>query len=470
MDSGVIERHRGRLADVTAEADLVGALLTRPALVESLPPGFSVDVFSNENLALIYETLRTVDLVPGAMAIPVVAAALRGMDGLDAAYLSSLGASVMSYRPADVQQRARDLVQLYRWRRLRDAGQRLALDAEEVGGASMPPEPVLLRAATELEELGAAAPTRRDPVTFDVAADEALAELDATMRGTSSGVRTGLPSLDRFNGRFWPGELAIVAGRPGMGKTGLLLGLATAAARDGTPVLIVSLEMSRVQLLQRALARAARVDAEALIEGTLDDADVNRVVEARYSMRGLPIHLDDVPGQRIDLIRAQARAWKRRHGIGLLMVDYLQLAEASAEDARQGPTHAVEKIAYGLKGIAKELCIPVIAAAQLSRNVEAREDKRPILADLRQSGAIEQAADKVLFLFRPEYYLREPERAESDTDARYADKLAVFHRRQAEVAGIAEIEVAKRRNGRKGTAKVHFDGPTITFSELAHDR
>jgi replicative DNA helicase len=293
--------------------------------------------------------------------------------------------------------------------------------------------------------------------------DAALSALDQVDKahkagGKIIGVPTGLIDLDSILGGLAPSDLTILGGRPSMGKTALGLNIAFNAAKAGHKVAFFSMEMSGEQLALRILASMTGIGSDQMRRGDLDEQEFCRLVEARSTLDRLPLEIEDSAAMTVQAIRLAAEKVKRRRGLDLIVVDYLQLARPDRE--RESRTVDITEVSAGLKAIAKALSVPVLALAQLSRAVEQREDKRPQLADLRDSGAIEQDADQVLFLYRDEYYAS---RSEPDPkDPRYS----AWQERMARSQGIADIIVAKNRHGRIGDARVSFDGRRQLFQNL----
>ena len=260
-----------------------------------------------------------------------------------------------------------------------------------------------------------------------------------------TGVPSGFTDLDRMTAGFQPSDLIIVAGRPAMGKTSFCLNVAEhAAIAHKIPVGIFSLEMSREQLVQRLIATTSKIPAHRFRTGFINEEQWMQLIDAAGVLTEAPIYIDDTPAASIMEIRAKARRLKGEHDIGLLIVDYLQLARGfvRAENRQQ----EISSISRSLKALAKELSMPVIALSQLSRAVEGRDEKRPVLADLRESGAIEQDADLVLFIFREEIYAKED--------------------RKQELKGHAEVIIGKHRNGPIGTARLFFDSELTRFQSF----
>ncbi|HEX4622306.1 MAG TPA: replicative DNA helicase [Myxococcaceae bacterium] len=277
----------------------------------------------------------------------------------------------------------------------------------------------------------------------------AMERLDAQMErgGGVVGIPSGFYDLDRMVGGFKDSDLAIVAARPSIGKTSFLTCLALhMAIEEKRRVAIFSLEMSKEQLVERLLCEHARIDSQRLHRGTLSEVEYERLAGALGPLGDAPIYIDDTPTMDDLTFRLKARQVRSREGADAILLDYLQLMEARGHrGAREADAvQAVSAISRTLKGVARELGLPVIAISQLSRGPESRPDKRPILSDLRQSGSIEQDSDLVLFLYRDDYY----------------------HRETTQEPGIAEVNVAKNRNGPTGVVKLRFDRALTRFENL----
>jgi replicative DNA helicase len=295
--------------------------------------------------------------------------------------------------------------------------------------------------------------------------------------GKLSGIATGLTKLDHLMGGLQPSDLIIVAGRPGMGKTALATNIAFNIARshedrqkpDGTRETVnggivgfFSLEMSAEQLATRIIAEQAAVPSYKIRRGDISEPDFHRIAEAARAMQTIPFYIDQTGGLTIAQLAARARRLKRQRGLDVLVIDYLQLLGASRtrSDSR---VQEVTEITTGLKALAKDLNVPVVALSQLSRQVESRDDKRPQLSDLRESGSIEQDADVVLFVFREEYYLngRKPHEGTPEFEEWWAA--------QEKVHGKAEIIIGKQRHGPTGTVELAFDAEVTRFANLADE-
>jgi replicative DNA helicase len=296
--------------------------------------------------------------------------------------------------------------------------------------------------------------------------------------GKLSGIATGLRDLDRMMGGLQPSDLIILAGRPGMGKTALATNLAYNIAKtwrgevqpdgrmetvNGGIVGFFSLEMSAEQLATRIISEQTRLPSYRIRRGEIEPSDFDRIAEAAREMEAMPLYIDETGGLSIAQLAARARRLKRQKGLDLLVVDYIQLLSGSSKRASEGRVQEVTEITTNLKALAKELVVPIIALSQLSRQVENRDDKRPQLSDLRESGSIEQDADVVMFVFREEYYLRNREpRAGSEEHFKWQTEMELAH-------GKAECIIGKQRHGPTGTVALHFEADVTRFSDLATD-
>jgi len=293
----------------------------------------------------------------------------------------------------------------------------------------------------------------------------ALKEIEAAMVGGKlAGVTSGFPSIDKIIGGLGNSDLIILAGRPSMGKTALALAMAEATAKDA-PVLFCSLEMSKQQIEKRRLSMETGVQVTRMREGTLTK-EQSRTIFA--SPTETQFWIDDTPALSCDQLLSRARRLKRSHGLKMIVVDYLQLMSASQHATKQSTVAATTEISKKLKCIAKELDIPVLALSQLSRALESREDKRPQLSDLRDSGSIEQDADIVMFTFREEYYLEREtaQKRDRESEENYQRRAVDRTERLNACANKAEVIVAKNRHGPIGSCLLRFTGETTKFEEL----
>jgi len=316
-------------------------------------------------------------------------------------------------------------------------------------------------------------------IAFDQALAHAIrgAERAFQRAGGVSGLATGLRDLDARLGGLHPSDLIILAGRPGMGKTALATKIAFGAAQalraeaEGAAravVAIFSLEMSAEQLASRILAENARISSDRIRRGDIGQRDFDRFVQVSRELIGLPLEIDDTPAVTLSAMRTRCRRLKRTRGLALVVVDYLQLMRPAAGTRPENRVLEISQITQGLKAIAKELAVPVLALSQLSRAVESREDKRPQLSDLRESGTIEQDADAVMFIYRDEYYLqqRAPKQIAHDSEEKYQDALEKWQRDMDRVYNKAELYIAKQRHGPTGKIDLFFEAEFTRFADL----
>ena len=321
-------------------------------------------------------------------------------------------------------------------------------------------------------------------VTFERALTDAILGAERAFRraGHVSGLSTGLRDLDKKTGGLHPSDLMILAGRPGMGKTALATKIAFGAAHalvrearsadsNALPkgsVAMFSLEMSAEQLATRLLAEEARVSSDRIRRGEIGQKDFDRFVQVSREIAGLPLHIDDTPAITLSALRTRCRRLKRTKGLSLVVIDYLQLMRPSVGTKPESRVLEISQITQGLKAIAKELAVPVLALSQLSRAVESREDKRPQLSDLRESGTIEQDADMVLFVYRDEYYLqqRAPKQMAFESEDKFQSALDKWQRDMELVHNKAEIIIEKQRHGPTGKIDVLFEGEFTRFADL----
>jgi replicative DNA helicase len=339
------------------------------------------------------------------------------------------------------------------------------------------PDDQIVEAESDLFQLAATGQTSTGFQSFLSALHEAVTTANAAHKrqGKLAGLSTGLTDMDRMLGGLHNSDLLILAGRPSMGKTSLATNIAFNVAKawkegrredgttgtvDGGVVGFFSLEMSSAQLAQRILSEAAEIPSELIRKGDLTEAEFQRYLRAAGELEHCPLYIDDTPALPISHLAARARRLKRSpKGLDLLIIDYLQLVRpATAKDSR---VNEVSEITQGLKAIAKELDIPVIALSQLSRQVENREDKRPQLSDLRESGSIEQDADVVMFVYRGEYYKEREKPGEDNLEAmtKWQQDMEALH-------GKAEVIIGKQRHGPVGNIELSFEGKFTRFGNL----
>jgi replicative DNA helicase len=339
------------------------------------------------------------------------------------------------------------------------------------------PDDQIVEAESELFKLASSGTVNRGFQSFLRALHDAvnIANAAYSRGGGLAGISTGLNDLDRMLGGLHNSDLLILAGRPSMGKTSLATNIAFNIAKkwkrgskqdgsegtvDGGVVGFFSLEMSAAQLAQRVLSEAAEIPSELIRKGDLNETEFQRYLHAARDLERCPLFIDDTPALPIAQVAARARRLKRSpNGLDLLVIDYLQLLQGSGKSDNR--VNEVSEITQGLKAIAKELDIPVIALSQLSRQVESREDKRPQLSDLRESGSIEQDADVVMFVYRGEYYKEREKPGEDNLEAmtKWQQDMEALH-------GKAEVIIGKQRHGPVGSVEMSFDGRFTKFGNL----
>jgi replicative DNA helicase len=452
-----------------AEQQLLGAIMTTPRAYEDVADFLRPEHFADPTHGRIFEACAKL-IDQGRSADPVALRAIFERDGGLAEiggwdYLAVLPGAVVSTRLAG--EHGRMVLDLARRRDLIARARELEEAAYDIT-ADVSADQVQERHEAALFEATTGATTTDRSVSLGEAVTRALDTADAARKARASGkmvgLTTGLADLDRQTGGLRRSDLVILAGRPSMGKTSLAYCIAYGAAKAGHRALFCSLEMSAEQLATRGLAIESGVSSSRIERGETDHQEFERAYMGGNALRDLPLIIDDTPAITPTMLRTHARRLKRRGGLDLVVVDYLQLMRWS--ERVENRTQEVSKITGALKAIAKELDVPVLALSQLSRSLEAREDKRPQLSDLRESGSIEQDADLVMFVYRDEYYA---EREEPQPDApKFDAKWAAWTERMRRCKGIADVIVAKQRRGPIGTVHLAFQADLTKFSDLYH--
>ena len=312
---------------------------------------------------------------------------------------------------------------------------------------------------------------QRGPKSFEEILSNAIDHAEKAYKKSDEvvGIKSGLSDFDKKIGGLHKSDLIIIAGRPSMGKTAFATNIAYNISKEkgvnkdkiDKNVLFFSLEMSSDQLATRIMSEISQISSEGIRTGNLSKNDFNKIIAASDNLKKLSLFIDDSPALTISSIRTRARRLKRKMGLDLIVIDYLQLISSESRNLNDNRVKEISDITRGLKAIAKDLNIPVVALSQLSRKVEDREDKRPQLADLRESGSIEQDADLVVFLYREEYYLARTEPQEG------TEKHAAWTNKMDEVHNVAEVIIAKHRHGPISKVKLHFNASYTKFSDLA---
>ena len=462
--------------NIEAEQGLLGALLLNNDVFDKIESVVLPHHFYDPVHGRIFQ-IAARRIQKNALASPVTLKpfladdpGLAELGGTD--YLARLAASTVSLIAAkDYAETIRDLALR---RDLMRIGEEISARASHFDAESEPGEQITEaeQALYTLAEKG-----RYDSgfIDFGKAVTDAVNVVNAAYerKGRIAGLSSGFLDLDHKLGGLRKSDLVILAGRPSMGKTALATNIAYNVARkhrrgplpdgsvgtaDGGVVGFFSLEMSAEQLANRILSAEAQIKSHELLSGQIDETQMRRFVEVAIELERIPLYIDDTPALPISTRAARARRLKRQHGLDVLVVDYLQLVRP-ASGRSDGRVQEVSEITQGLKAIAKELDIPVIALSQLSRQVESREDKRPQLADLRESGSIEQDADIVMFVFREDYYHERTKPAEDD------EKFPEWQQKAERLHGRAEVIIGKQRHGPIGTVEMHFEGRYTRFSD-----
>jgi replicative DNA helicase len=467
-------------ANIEAEQALLGALLYDNAAFERLGDNLQARHFYEPFHQRLFQAIET-HIRKGQLAEPILLAeefqrdpAFQELGGVR--YLADL---VDRAPPAaNAPDYARAVYDLALRRDLIRIGGEIAARATQ-GDAELGAQEQIEQAEQELYTLAETGGVSQGFVTFSDALHGAVtmaAEAHARDGGLA-GISTGLIDLDQKIGGLHPSDLMILAARPSMGKTSLACNIAFDVARNyawepqpdgsrktvrGGVVAFFSLEMSAEQLALRLLAEASGVSGDRLRKGEIDAMEFGRIRDAALEIQDAPLYIDATGGITLAKLTARARRLKRMVGLDLIIVDYLQLVTTGAG----GPDNRVQEVSMitqGFKALAKELNVPVIALSQLSRQVENREDKKPQLSDLRESGSIEQDADMVMFVYREEYYLSRLEPREG------TEEHFKWQEQMDQVKGLAELIIGKQRHGPIGTVKLSFDSDTTKFGNLARD-
>ena len=462
---------------IEAEQQLLGAILTNNDVFDRVASIIGAQHFYDPVHARIYE-IAAARIAKNNLASPVTLKAFmeddEGLKELGGpAYLARLaGAAISSFAVRDYAQMIYDLAVR---RDLIALGRDISAKAAKVDVASGPREQIV-EAEQALYKLAEQGRSDTGFQSFLKAVTDAVNVANAAYQreGGLAGVSTGLIDMDRKLGGLHKSDLLILAGRPSMGKTSLATNIAFNIAKayrkgirpDGTEgtveggvVGFYSLEMSAEQLAARILSEAAEVPSEQIRRGDMTETEFRRFVDAAKSLEACPLYIDDTPALPISQLAARARRLKRTHGLDVLIIDYLQLVKGTGKGDNR--VNEISEISQGLKAIAKELDIPVIALSQLSRQVESREDKRPQLSDLRESGSIEQDADVVMFVFREEYYKEREKPGEHELE-----KMAAWQEEMERLHGRAEVIIGKQRHGPIGTVELSFEGRFTRFGNL----
>jgi len=468
-----------------AEIAVIGCLLWDNKSYEKIADFLIEDHFIDLNNKNIFKTIKRL-LDKNILVTPITLKNYLEENDKDSfdnyTYLNQIKDSAPSTQNA--YQYARLLYDLHIKRSLIGIGKNIIQDTisneEDLEGINL-----IENAENDLYNLSQTGSSDRKYSLFGESLKKAIDIIDQSFKreGKIAGLPSGLKDLDKKLGGFHNSDLIIIAGRPSMGKTALGTNIAFNAAKkfkekedefgnkttiDGGKIAFFSLEMSSEQLATRVLAEQSKISGDKMRKAELNKEDFKKIAKVSSELENLNLVIDDNPILTIPSLRARARRLKRLYDIDMIIIDYLQLMSGSQNVRNDGRVQEISEITRGLKAIAKELNIPIIALSQLSRQVEQREDKRPLLADLRESGTIEQDSDVVMFIFRESYYLErmEPIKKPDEQNDRYNER----HQRWRELCesryNLADIIIAKQRHGPTGTIKTHFDPNFTKFSDL----
>ncbi|TVQ95854.1 MAG: replicative DNA helicase [Deltaproteobacteria bacterium] len=449
--------------DESAERAVLGAIMLRPDLLAVLADRLKPHDFYLEQHQVIYTALLDLDAARLPIDMLLVSKRLKELDALSvaggAAYLLELANSVPTTQNAEryaaiIREKSilRD-VQGFARATLQEAG----TEVEDVPGFV----DTVAQRALRLSVSGSGRGARILRDVLRPAVERAQERHEAGHKGSLTGVTSGFFAVDRMTNGWQPSDLIILAARPGMGKTAFALNMLLNAAmdrRNPTPGVIFSLEMSAEQLATRLWCSTARISMEDLRRGTIEPTGWNRLFQAVEQLGRAKVFIDDTPSLPITEMMRKCRQLQHEHRIGLVIVDYLQLMTAGDVGRNTSREQVISEISRNLKALAKELSVPVIALSQLNRGVESRTDKRPMLSDLRESGAIEQDADIITFLYREDYYARKKEGEEDEEQIRPTN-----------APGLTEVIISKHRSGSTGTVELEFHGQYTLFTNLRRD-
>ena len=431
--------------NIEAEQSVLGAMLIKKEAITQAQELLRPDDFYREAHRIVFETMLELAGDNEAVDLVTLTEALRKKEMLEKVGGISFITALANYVPtaANIVYHAQIVKEKSELRHLIDAATEIASAAyeatDDVKDIMDDAEKKILAVAAN--QTGGAFEPIRNIVIDTVGRVETLYE----NQGGLTGISTGFRDLDRDTSGLQKSDLILVAARPSMGKTAFTLNIATYAAMHGHTVAFFSLEMSKEQLMQRMLCSEGGIDSQRLRTGQLEDADWDRLINTADRVSKASIYIDDTAGINVMDLRSKARRLKAEHGLDLIVIDYLQLMQGRARSSSDNRQQEISEISRSLKALARELDVPVVALSQLSRSVESRTVKKPMLSDLRESGSLEQDADIVMFLYREDYYDQETERK-----------------------NITEVIIAKHRNGPIGTIELFFQKEFTKFRDLSH--
>ncbi len=467
-----------------AEKALLGAIFANNNAYEKVSDFLRPEHFADPIHGRVFEAAAKL-IERGQIADPITLMNFFEQDGTlaelgGAKYLAEISASMVTI--INAHEYGRTIHDLHLKRRLIDLGETMVNDAHspEVEDTGTRQIELAEESLYKLAETGETQGGFQDFKTSVISAIR-VAEAAHKREGKLSGVATGFRDIDGLLGGLHASDLIILAGRPSMGKTALATNIAFNAAYDyktetdedgvkkvidGAVVGFFSLEMSAEQLAARILSEQTEIASDRMRRGVLTNDEFDKLALGSQTLHNLPIFIDDTPALSVSALRTRARRLKREHGLGLIVVDYLQLMESTTRSDNR--VQEIAEITRGLKTLAKEISVPVLALSQLSRAVEQREDKRPQLSDLRESGTIEQDADVVAFIFRESYYLErsQPTERADEGPEKFSERTHNWEEKMDKVLHEADVILSKQRHGPTGTVKLYFDGTFTRFGDL----
>ena len=471
--------------NIEAEQALIGAVLANNKTFEKVSEFLRAEHFADPVHAKIYEILSNLIARGHVADVITLKNYFEQSNSLDEVggynYLIKLADSATPLTNAEYY--AQFIYDKYLRRELISTGYDIVKNATTEDLDSDANEQIEL-AEKRLFDLANQGETQTGFIDFSTALESSLKRVEMAYQkdGKISGVPTGLDALDAKTGGLNDSDLIILAGRPAMGKTALATNIAYNVAEffahdKNTPaknkgVAFFSLEMSADQLASRILSTVTQTNGHKMRTGELDNAEFTRIAAAVRELEKMPLYIDDTPGLNINAIRTRARRLKRNKGLGLIVIDYIQLINGTGSKKGEGNrVQELSEISRGLKILAKELQVPVIALSQLNRGVESRDDKRPLMSDLRESGSIEQDADIVMFVFRENYYIQneQPKQKAGETPEHLQKRLEEWDARVKATKNIGEVIIGKQRHGPVGTIQLYWNGDYAQFGNLARE-
>ena len=459
-------------SNLEAEQALLGSILVNNDIIDEVSTIISPNIFYDPAHVKIYEVIESLNN-KGMIANPITLKNFFEKDNMlievgGTEYLVKLTRFSGSAKQA--VDYAKVIHEMYLRRELVLISDKLSSDTLNANSQEQNAENIIEITEKSLFDLAERGSFSQSFLKFNEALDQTIEMATLAMKSEQGivGVPTGLTDLDEKLGGLHKSDLVILAGRPGMGKTALATNIAYHAAQnllsrqEKSSIAFFSLEMSSEQLSTRILSEQARIKSDDIRRGKVTESEINRYIETSRNIYNLPLYIDETPAITISTLSNRARRIKRLFGLNLIVVDYIQLMRAPNSNNRgDNRVQEVSEITQGLKALAKELKVPVLALSQLSRAVESRDDKKPQLSDLRESGSIEQDADVVMFVYREAYYL------ENKQPKLGSIEHAEWQSKMNDVNGLADIILGKQRHGPTGTVKVEFEGIYTKFKDLS---